>query len=87
MITPLSADAPIPDGIALRAGLQLPPRVQAAVGLAAQAARLFVECRGPQYAEARQNLQAELRAANKILAAHDPRLVTSWADLPGLDHL
>lgn len=85
MIAPLRADVPVPDGIALRAGFQLPPRVQAAVGQAARAARLFVECRGPQYAEARQNLQVELRAANKILAAHDPRLVTRWADLPGLN--
>jgi hypothetical protein len=76
-------DVPVPDGIALRVARQLPPRVQVAVGEAAEAGRLYAACRGTQYAEARQLLEARLRVANKLLAAHDPRLVHGWADLPG----
>lgn len=75
---------PVPDGIALRAGQQLPPRVQAAIGDAATAGRLLAATVGPQYAEARQLLHALLAAANRVLAAHNPRLIHGWADLPGL---
>jgi hypothetical protein len=77
---------PVPDGIALRVARQLPDRVQVAVGEAAEAGRLYAACRGPQYTEARQMLEARLRKANRILAAHDPRLVHGWADLPGTNH-
>lgn len=75
---------PIPGGIALRSARQLPPHIRQAVGEAAEAGRLYAACRGPQYAEARQLLEGRLRAANKTLAAHDPRLVHGWDDLPGL---
>ena len=85
MIAPLRANVPVPDGVALRIAGQLPPRVQAAVGDTAEAGRLYAACRGPQYAEARQLLQARLRIANKTLAAHDPRLVHGHGDLPGLN--
>lgn len=85
MIAPLRANVPVPDGVILRIAGQLPPRVQAAVGAAAEAGRLYAVSRGPQYAEARQLLQARLRVANKVLAAHDPRLVHTWADVPGRD--
>ncbi|MFD7705669.1 hypothetical protein [Streptomyces sp. NPDC059786] len=57
----------------------------AAVGQAAEAARLYAVCRGPQYAEARQRLQARIATANKVLAARNPGLIHGWADLPGLD--
>ncbi|MFH8531523.1 hypothetical protein ACH4GE_24270 [Streptomyces tendae] len=70
--------------MALLAGRLLPDRVQAAVADAAEAARLYVACRGPQYAEARQMLEVRLRAANKVLAAHNPGLAVRWADIPTL---
>ena len=66
---------PVPDGIALRIGLQLPARVQAAIGQAADAGLMLHLCRGARYEEARQVQQARLRAANKILAAYNPKLI------------
>ncbi|MGW4825741.1 hypothetical protein ACWEP4_44570 [Streptomyces sp. NPDC004227] len=79
---------PVPDAVALRAGLQLPARVKAAVDEAALCGRLLTG-RTLAAAEARteadQRLHARLAAANRVLAAHDPRLVTSWADMPGLN--
>ncbi|MFF7147495.1 hypothetical protein ACFZAO_05400 [Streptomyces griseoaurantiacus] len=70
--------------MALLAGRLLPARVQVAIGEGAEAARLYAACRGPQYAEARQHLQARLRAANKVLAAYSPGLIIRLADLSGL---
>lgn len=84
MIARLSSPIPVPDAVALLAGLHLPARVQAAVGEAAEAGRLYAACCDPQYAEARQLLEARLRAANKIVAAHNPGLTVRWADIPTL---
>lgn len=78
-------DVPVPDVVAGLAGRQLPPRVQRAVGVAAEAARLLTRCTGPRYEEVRQLRYAELAAANRVLAAHNPNLIHDWADLPGLE--
>ncbi|MDT0608856.1 hypothetical protein [Streptomyces lancefieldiae] len=66
------------------AGRHLPARGQAAVADAAEAARLYAACRGPQYAEARQLLEIRLRRANRVLAARNPGLTVRWADIPTL---
>ena len=79
MIAVPRSGVPVPDAVAVFAGRLLPARVQAA-----EAARLYAACRGPQYAEARQHLQARLRAANKILAAHNPGLAVRWTHIPTL---
>ena len=65
----------------VRAIRLLPARVQAAIGQAADAGRTLHLCRSARYEEGRRMAQARLRAANKVLAAHDPRLVHGWADL------
>ncbi|MGW7726226.1 hypothetical protein ACWGJ6_23190 [Streptomyces canus] len=75
---------PVPDAVADLSARQLPERVRAAVGQGAEAARLYAACRGGQYTEARQHLEARIRVANKVLAAHNPRLIIGWADLPNL---
>lgn len=82
MIARPRSGVPVPDAAAVFAGRRLPARVQAAIGEAAEAARLYAVCRGPQYAEARQTLEARLRAANKTLAAHNPGLAVRWAHTP-----
>ncbi len=84
MITRPTLPVPVPDAVALFAGRHLPARVRAAVADAAEAARLYAACRGPQYTEARQLLEARLRAANKVLAAHNPGLTMRWANIPTL---
>ena len=84
MITRPTSSVPVPDAVALLAGRHFPARVAAAVADAAEAARLYAACRGPQYAEARQLLEARLWAASKILAAHNPGLAVRWADIPTL---
>ncbi|CAL9649040.1 hypothetical protein [Streptomyces sp. enrichment culture] len=71
----VQVDVPVPDAVALLAGRCLPARVRVAVADAAEAARLYAACRGPQYAEARQLLEARLRVANKVLAACNPGLI------------
>lgn len=76
---------PIPDAVASLSGRQLPARVRDAVGEAADAVRLYAACRGPQYTEARQELQARIARANWILAACNPGLVAGPSDLPGLN--
>ncbi|MGW5711575.1 hypothetical protein [Streptomyces olivaceus] len=63
---------------------QLPAPVRDAVTEAADAVRVYAACRGPQYTEARQLLEARLRAANKVLAAHNPGPTVRWADIPTL---
>ncbi|MFJ7895912.1 hypothetical protein [Streptomyces anthocyanicus] len=83
MIARPSSPVPVPDAVALLAGRLLPARVQTAVADAAEAARLYAACHGPQYTEARQLLEARLRRANKILAAHNLGLVVDWRDIPG----
>lgn len=85
MIARPTCPVPVPDAVALLAGRHLPARVRAAVADAAEAARLYAACRGPQYTEARQLLEARLRAANKVLAASNPGLVVDCADLPNLN--
>lgn len=84
MIARPTAPVPVPDAVAVFAGRLLPARVRVAVGEAAEVARLYAACRGPQYAEARQTLEARLRAANKVLAAYSPGLIIRLADLSGL---
>lgn len=80
----------VPDGIALRAARQLPHRVRTAVGETAEAGRLLASrvhavCPFDVRMEAGGHLHQRMARANKLLAAHDPRLVHSWADLPGLN--
>lgn len=84
MIARPSSPVPVPEAVALLVGRHLPARVRAAVADAAEAARLYAACRGPQYTEARQLLEARPRTANKMLAAHNPRLAMRWADIPTL---
>ncbi|MFH9574214.1 hypothetical protein ACH4MG_27200 [Streptomyces sp. NPDC017454] len=84
MIARVQVDVPVPDAVMLLAGRHLPAPVQAAVAEAAEAARLYATCRGPQYTEARQLLEVRLCRANRILAAHNPGLVVRWADIPTL---
>ncbi|MFI1408832.1 hypothetical protein ACH4Y0_02665 [Streptomyces sp. NPDC020707] len=48
-------------------------------------ARLLWRLGGPQYGEARQLRQTELAAANRVLAAYNPGLIVSWANLPGAE--
>ena len=90
MIAPLRANVPVPDGIALRIARQLPPHVQQAVGEAAGAGRLLTSrihaaCPFDVRMEAGGHLHQRIARANKQLAAHDPRLVHGWGDLPGLN--
>lgn len=75
---------PVPDAVATLSASQLPARVRDAVTEAADAVRLYATCRGPQYAEARQGLEARVARANKTLAARNPGLVAGWGDLPDL---
>lgn len=82
MITVPRLNIPVPDGIALRVALHLPAHIQAAVGEVAEAVRLYAACRGPQYTEARQLLEARIARANKILAARNPGLVVRPGGLP-----
>lgn len=84
MIARPSSPVPVPDAVASLAGRHLPARVQTAVADAGEAARLYAACRGPQYTEARQLLEARLRAASKVLAAHNPGLTVRWANIPTL---
>ncbi|MCX4232035.1 hypothetical protein [Streptomyces ortus] len=76
---------PIPDAVATLSASQLPARVQAAVTEAADAVRLYVTCRGPQYTEARQGLEARIARANRTLAACNPGLIAGPGDLPALN--
>ncbi|MFJ6559959.1 hypothetical protein ACIQMV_08760 [Streptomyces sp. NPDC091412] len=89
MIAPLRLGVPVPDAVALRAGLQLPTRVKRAVDEAALCGRLLTSrclAAADDRTEPTVRLQARLATANKTLAAYDPRLVTRWADLPSLNH-
>lgn len=79
---------PVPDAVAYLAALQLPPHIQQAIGDAAEAGRLLTcrvhaVCPFDVRMEAGGHLHQRLAAANKLLAAHDPRLVHGWADMPG----
>lgn len=78
---------PVPDGIALRTARQLPPHIQQAIGEAAEAGRLLTcrvhaACTFSVRMEAGGHLHQRLARANKTLAAHDPRLIHGWADMP-----
>ena len=73
---------PVPDAVALLAGRQLPTRVQAAFEQAGDAVWRLHLARGERYEEARQEQQARIAAANKVLAAHNPGLIHGWADVP-----
>lgn len=79
---------PVPDGIALRAGQQLPIHIRQAIAAAAEAGRMLTSrthavCPLDVRMEAGGHLQQRLARANKLLAAHDPRLIHTWADMPG----
>ncbi|GAA4824188.1 hypothetical protein [Streptomyces ziwulingensis] len=82
MIVRPSVRVPVPPAVSLLTARQFPAVVQRAVGEGAEAARLYAACRGPQYAEARQRLEARIAAANRVLAAHNPGLIIGWVDLP-----
>jgi len=66
---------PVPDAVAVQIGSQLPPHVLEAERKAATAAYSFGLARGARYEESRQWLLSEIAAANKVLAAYDPRLI------------
>ncbi len=66
---------PVPDAVAVQIGSQLPARVLEAERKAASAAYSFGLARGARYEESRQWLLADIAAANKVLAAYNPRLV------------
>ncbi|MFF2383738.1 hypothetical protein [Streptomyces sp. NPDC058108] len=76
---------PVPDAVADLAARHLPPRVRDAVDLQAAALRRYARLGQPQYAEARWLLAQDVAATNKIAAAHNPGLVATRRDLPGLD--
>jgi hypothetical protein len=76
---------PVPPAVADLAARHLPPSVRDAVAEAGDAGRLLTACTGPQYAEARQLLHVRLAKANRVLAAHNPKLIHGWSDLPGLN--
>lgn len=82
MITPPPRTTPVPDAVAALSGRLLPPRILAAVTQGADAARLYAACRGRRYAEARQQLEARIRVANKVLGAANPGLIIGWAYVP-----
>ncbi|MEU1497287.1 hypothetical protein [Streptomyces sp. NPDC005732] len=84
MIASPRTAVPVPDAVATLAARRLPAHVRDAVAEAGDAGRLLTETAGPQYAEARQQLHQRLARANRVLAAHNPRLTHGWADLPGL---
>ena len=75
MITIPPPIVPIPDSVAVLIGRQMPTPVLEAEIAAENAAYCVRLCRTPQTAEAREYSLAELAAANKVLAAHNPRLI------------
>lgn len=85
MIASPPRTVPVPDAVAALSAGQLPARVRDAVAEAADALRLYATCRGPQYTEARQRLEARVARSNKTLAACNPGLVAGPGDLPGLE--
>ncbi|MFD9222052.1 hypothetical protein ACFWDI_19020 [Streptomyces sp. NPDC060064] len=66
---------PIPDRVAVLIGRQLPPHILQAEIAAENAVYNLRLCRSPEYREAREYCLSELAAANKILAAYNPRLI------------
>jgi hypothetical protein len=72
---PSVVPVPVPDAVALLIGSQVPVAVLHAEMTAVEAATCVTVCRGEQYREAREYNLGRLAAANKTLAAHDPRLV------------
>lgn len=78
------APIPVPEAVAAFSGRQLPEPVRKARRQSWEACVRLTLCRHPRYEEGRQRAFADIAAATKTLAAHDPRLVHGWADLPGL---
>ena len=74
---------PVPEAVAALAARQLPERARAARRQAWDASVRLTLCRLPRYEEGRQVALAELAAANKVLAAHNPGLTFGWGDMPG----
>lgn len=84
------ATVPVPDAVADLAGRQLPPHVRDAVVEAGLCGRLLTgrtlaAVPASVRVETATRLHERLARANKTLAAHNPGLVHSWADLPGLN--
>ncbi|MEU0783522.1 hypothetical protein ABZ341_18350 [Streptomyces sp. NPDC006173] len=78
------ATVPVPDAVANLVGRQLPEPIRQARRESWEACVNLTYCRHPRYEEGRQLALAGIAAATKTLAAHNPGLVHSWADLPGL---
>ncbi|MER6540112.1 hypothetical protein ABT215_41380 [Streptomyces sp900105755] len=76
---------PVPDAVADLAARQLPQHIRDARHESWAACVSLSLCRHPRYEEGRQWAFARIAAATKVLAAHNPGLVHSWADLPGLN--
>lgn len=74
---------PVPDAVAAFAAHQLPARVREARKQAWEASVRLTLCRMPRYEEGRQVALAELAAANRVLAAHNPGVIFGWGDMPG----
>lgn len=72
---PSVVPVPVPDAVALLIGSQVPAAVLHAEMIAVDAAACVTACRGEQYREAREYNLGRLAAANKTLAAYNPRLV------------
>lgn len=68
---------PIPDRVPRLISSQLPDRILLAEKQASTAAHLVRLCRTESTREAREFQLAELAAANKVLAAYNPKLVVT----------
>ncbi|MFG3585098.1 hypothetical protein [Streptomyces sp. NPDC047990] len=84
MIARPPSTVPVPDAVADLAARHLPPRVRDAVDRQAAALRQYAQLGQAQYAEARWLLAQDIAGADKALAAHNPGLVATWRDLPGI---
>lgn len=74
-------NVPKPDAVLERIGRQFPPRVLLAEKQATASLYRFGLSLGPRYEEARQLAQADAAAANKILAAYNPKLIVTLGGL------
>lgn len=84
MIVRPTSTVAVPDAVADLSGRQLPEQVRQARRESWAACLNLSLCRHLRYEEGRQTALAQIAAATKTLAAHNPGLVHGWADLPGL---
>ncbi|WP_372344717.1 hypothetical protein [Streptomyces sp. KL116D] len=84
MITFPRTNIPIPDAVASFSARQWPTQQRADVTTVGDACRRYAsgELSGPQYVEARWLIAQSIAAANKRLAARNPRLVRGLDTMP-----